>query len=866
MKNNIIKKIILVTVCIISCLGLTGCGSGLQDFAESTLPQAVRDRGEANKQTAALFYSIGALSEAQYKEVCNNIDKQVKKYAPTADNGEIDENTSKKILGTVSAAVSKLHLSIPGNQMPSYVVGYDSDGAPIQFEGKNLADHGWNYYYDLIYNESTQTYTYYESKTVKSNWDDRWKSKPGNDDMWLTNFVMSNYLAFKTFDGKYGSDEWIDIPDEKIEPIEMVSEDVSESINKAVKAKLYVLKSDMVNTNDLNALDGLMANVQQTINSNDKPRQKAAELNAYFAEARDENNDPIYLIDPDDESFDMVQESKPNDGSKNEPGYDLIIGQYDMDDCIHVRFSEFNQATLDKLNEFIGQNIKKIWLLQDGEGEWRAYLMAYPIETIKSMTLCENKNAWSGFDWAKDDGGYSTVGVEFEKSGLGVNIMTGQFIKYKRVGNSWDYSDGELVDLPTDQLYLTLTPAQNNDANALCSLVVNGVSDYTIENTAGKSFKFYSGRIILRDYLEATYAPDYNTEGSMVVFGRKIRFNLSSENFKEDTSKVFHLGKGDTYQTVLVYERGTNVASFVDKNGEEVPGSPTLEITDFCDIDNLQKDNPNNCKVERLPYKNEDEFDNDREVESDVPDITELSVTNSTKTINPVTWFPSPDIGQTDYNSDTNKKQRFYCVATTKGMFGSALYSSWVESTVEDVSLDWWNEYLKTNGFSYNVDHVDVTRYLTDNFRYELSQNGVVILDLETVEKIQEMYDDEANSKRVGTIRTMFVILGWLLIVGSFLLMLLWVFDTNTDLGLGLLEKVTFGNWVAVKYEEDIPTHNVNDQKFVCFKDICIRTMIIIAIGFVLVRIDIFWILTVLIKTFGNIASHLERIIKGRIG
>ena len=96
--------------------------------------------------------------------------------------------------------------------------------------------------------------------------------------------------------------------------------------------------------------------------------------------------------------------------------------------------------------------------------------------------------------------------------------------------------------------------------------------------------------------------------------------------------------------------------------------------------------------------------------------------------------------------------------------------------------------------------------------------------------------------------------------------MLLWVFDTNTDLGFGLLEKVTLGNWVAVKYAEDIPTHNVNDQKYVCFKDICIRTMIMIAIGILLIRIDIFYILTVLIDVFGNIASQLEKLIKGRIG
>lgn len=862
MKKGLIKKIILVTVCIISCFGLTGCGSGLQDFAESTLPQAMRDRGEANKQTAALFYSIGALSEKQYNTVCDNIDKQVKKYAPAADNGEIDESTSKKILGTVAQAVSVMHVGHTGN--PSYIVFHPDEDSTV----------------NLYYCENCDVYHENVDKCSSASYNIKnWPfGSDGSGQDNIAYFIMSNYINSVVFKNKYsyllGTEYLVDRDldfngsGKDVEPIELVSEDVGEELNKAIKAKLYVLKSDMVTTNDLNALDGLIANVQQTINSNDKPKQKAAELNAYFAEARDKNNDPIYLIDPGDESFNMVQASKSNDGTKNEPGYDLIIGQYDMSDCLHVRFTEFNTEALDKLNEFIGQNIKKIFLLQDGEGEWRAYLMAYPIETIKSMTLCEEKSEWASNDWAKDDGGYSTVGVEFEKSGLGINLMTGQFIKYKRVGNRWDYSDGELVDLPTDKLYLTLTPAQNNDANALCSLVVNGVSEYDIENTKGTKFKFYCGRIILRDYLEATYAPGYdsgNPNEVLAVFGRKIRLNVSNENFKEDKSKVYKTGKGDVYQTVLVYERGVPIASFVDKNGEEVPGSPTLEITDFCDASKLRKINPDRCVVARFPYKNEEYNTQSRTVESDVPDITELTVTNEDRTIRPVTWFPSPDIGKKDYNTDTNKKQRFYCIATTKGIFGSALYSSWIESTVEDANLDWWNEYLTENGFSYKMSHVDIAQYLTDNYRYQLSQNGVIILDLETIETIQEMYDDETNQKRVGTIRTAFVLIGWILVVGSFLLLLLWVIDTNTDVGLGLLEKVTFGNWVAVRYEEDIPAHNVNDQKYMTFKRIMISVMIIIAIGILLIRIDVFYILTIIVDMFGQLASQAEKIIKGRM-
>lgn len=857
MKKGLIKKIILGTVCIILSIGLTGCGTSLTNFVGSTLPQAIRERGEANKRTAKKFVTVGALSQEQYETIEKNIDKQVQSYIDKYVNE--DESVQQQALAGLAPAVSHMTI-VDGDtvKLPSTVDSTDENGVTNTYYGFLGGNSGIFYY-----GRKAENGEYYTDIPVSDgSFKIPYTKKDGNALSYITNYVISNHVAFTVQGGKnYSGDASIKVPDNEVDPIELVSEDVSDIINEAMRAKLFILKSNYFTDSDTNTLDSLIANVSKTIESNDTDEKKTGELNAYFASAIDENGDPIYLIDPDDEAFDIIKTSRENNDLINRPGYDLIIGQKDLKDCIRLRFKEFDDDAVALFeNYFAGENI---YLLKDKQDGWRAYLMTYPIEVIDEMKLCDRAE-----DWAKDKSGAENVEVTLKKSGLGINIKTGQFIKYEKNGNSFDYTKSELVTTDTGNLYLTLTPAQNNDATGQSSLIVNGVSNYSIEDSSGNKYKFNCGRIILRDYLEATYAPGYNadiSESSLAVFGRKIRLDMSNSHFFDDPDKTFKLSGTTVNQSVLVYERGTQVGSFVDKNGIEVPGSPKLEITDFCDYKTLMGKDPNNCLIQRMPYKNEESFTNKKDVTSDVPDTTELSVTNETETIHPVTWFPSSDIGKKDFNTDTKQKQRFYCIATTKGMFGSALYSSWVESTVPDANLEWWNEYLSENGFSYKVSTVDVVQYLSDNFKYQLSQNGVVILDLETIEKIQEMYDDEADQKRVGTIRTAFVLLGWILVVGSFLLLLLWVIDTNTDVGLGLLEKVTFGNWVAVRYEEDIPYHNVNDQKYMTFKRILISVMIIIAIGILLIRIDVFYIITVIVDMFGQLASQIEKIIKGRI-
>ena len=231
--------------------------------------------------------------------------------------------------------------------------------------------------------------------------------------------------------------------------------------------------------------------------------------------------------------------------------------------------------------------------------------------------------------------------------------------------------------------------------------------------------------------------------------------------------------------------------------------------------------------------------------------------------IQPTGMFPGKYVGTVDYKNDSKEKQRMYYITTKFGLFDNALFSNWVNSSSQTASLSWWNTYLGENSFSYDVATEKIISIVSDKYPYQLSQNGIVILDLETVATIQEMYDDEAGLETTSKLRTLFIMIGWGIISYSVIIMLCWVIDANLDIGVKLLDKVTFGNWVAVKYEEDIPYRNTNDQTFLDQKKMFVRAIILITLGIILINVNIFNVVLTLIELFGKAASKIEEVIQG---
>ena len=107
------------------------------------------------------------------------------------------------------------------------------------------------------------------------------------------------------------------------------------------------------------------------------------------------------------------------------------------------------------------------------------------------------------------------------------------------------------------------------------------------------------------------------------------------------------------------------------------------------------------------------------------------------------------------------------------------------------------------------------------------------------------------------------MILGIFLIAYSMILMLAWVLDTSVDIGFSLLNKLTFGHWIAIKYAEDIPSYHDPDSKYIDGKHMFISCLIIIAVAIIAIRVDENYIALQLIKFFGGIGSKIEEIIRG---
>lgn len=657
---------------------------------------------------------------------------------------------------------------------------------------------------------------------------------------------------------------------ENVTPITLIADDslfnsaskqvdsIQSEINEKFNWPVYVLKSEIVTSNGDGSLDGVMEIVKESITAGKDGTYKVStgELANYFEKATDKNGKDLTLLDMSKEENQIVKESVPQDlfnAVSSKPGYDMVVKQWDVP-TMTLRFKEFSWEAYDRINSLVGvgNECKFIFCSSGDKGhdQNRVYLMEYPVYYLSKLQHKSDEE----------------VSGTLSKSGIGINLYTGKTIKYNQGEDGKWLASGKAVSEATDQ-YLTTDGASSNDDTGKSAFIVKGVgnADVSVEADGTKKTAL-TGRVILRDYLEATFAPEFVEDENLVVFGRKIRLRFNDWDEQEYTTG----GKtvAGVKQYAPVWKKDSKAAIFVDKEGNEISTSADLYITDFCGSGNLLKEEYKDCSVKTLASKGETDSKIKASLKKDsTPTITDLKqVTlgkDSGKTINPTVMFPSEKIGEVDYKSDTDEKQRFYCLTTRSGLFDTALFSDWINSTASTASLDWWNGYLLENGFKYSVGHEEVNTYLTSNYAYELSKDGVVILDLETVSKIQEQFDDDKNSERLSFIRTIFMMFGWILIVYSSILMLAWVVDTNTDAGLGLLTKLTFGNWIGIKYEDDMPYNNPNDQSFLTGGKMFIRSMIIITVGILLIRVNVFDIVIRLIQLFGNAAVEIEKIIKG---
>lgn len=840
-------------------LVVTGCGSSLTTYFTSDFPLVLTERGQQNKDIAKRLLDAGFIDLTMYNSLCAQIDDEVNKIKNDCIITASDESAlSNAAVKTLSAAVSNVNC-----RAPEFVEYEDDDG------NSELTNTG----------KFKRTFS-----KVK-------KDISSISDASVSYFVASNYVVgqYLGSDGTgYGLGTWTEKTN--VEPINFFGgqDDLVETLNERFRADMYVLDADAIASSG-KSIDEVFAAIKTAVDKDD-----ISGVTHFFKKLTDSSGNAVTLMDED---FNLIVTSENNTNSSiSEPGYDLVMKQtlyyHSNSDCgwdgtgtgnecsdtshaiamekpvLSVRFIEFSQDRFEDLENTINLNsgayyFDKLNSTQSSSGQTtRCYVLTYPISVIDKFTLDESTG---------------NVTAEFnDDSGMAVSIQTGKLISY-------DYDTDETSfkttchEITTSDPYLTM----NFDASVgdeKSSLVCDGYREYTINvldkdgNEEPKTIVV--PRIILRDYLEATWAPGSVTYSeTAVVFGRKIRFRTDSTFWTSADSFTFN---NKTYNNNTLQYNINNkdwCASFIDIDGEEVGSLTKLYITDFCDIDALAIGSGNTSnKWEKYTVKHFREAGISASTQDCTAEETEVSPTQdkiaSTTDVTSIKvsmGFPSKYIGKVDLNNTSAEVQRFYCVITTKAMFDSALYSDWINSTASKESLTWWNGYLSDHGYNYTIGADEVSSYVQTNYKYELSQQGAIILDLDTISKIQEIYDDEDADSRSSLIRTIFVVLGIFLIAYAMILMLCWIIDTNVDLGFSLTNKVTLGHWIAIQYDEELPSYNNEDHCYVDGKHMLIKCLIMVAVAIVVIRVDASEIILVLVNTFGKIASYIEDMIRGLV-
>lgn len=880
-----LKKLFITGLICMGALGVTGCtNTDLMTSAKNSLSTSISDRGTVNKEYADQLYEEGILTKSDRDAIKKSINTVVKTYTKgieKLDEKDASEKDAMSVLNTVAKAVSDYTLA--GNGKPSYIVQSNDNGSSTRLDWhSNDKEEGGGHYCPKNENDeftcspkvhlimvnnykkelkANYTDSYVMSDYIEASfWGGRWKGNP----------KLSKPKIKDDGTLKYGKDK-----DNYVDPIKFLSTSQVKQLNTISKVQLCVLKSSItegtLNNDDKSvpSIDGVSEIIKKTIDSykdNSIDSTKAASiLKNYFTDVKVDGK-PVYLINNEEKGmkkYRLVDISKNNDGSHTGVGYDQIVPDKELTDALHICYLEFNGDFLENMKS-LGLETTRMFLLKDGSA-WKAYLMEYPLYTIDEIS---------------DTGKNNKVKATFKKSGLGVNLYTQKWIKYPIKNGSYDYESGTETNVKTG--YLTLAGASNNNATGQASVLLKGSGTNYIVDGAGIKRSFLTGRLILQDYLEATYAPGYTDDENLVCFGRKMRVKMTNSNFFKDKNAPKTSIKDDktgvtSEKTTVNYKfiKDESCITFVDQKGKQIENSPSLGITDLCDASALDNSDytkatvisivPNGMKPEHVNASfQQDSLPNENELESYKIDDKGAKIgSKSITSIKPAIMFPGSSIDNGDYTSDSPKIQRFYCLTTTKGLFDSGLFSDWINSSASTCSLDWWNKFLSKNGYTYKLDHNDINDYVSGNYSYEISENGIVVLDLDVVAAIQKQYNKEADANRVRAIRTAFKVIGYILIIFSMFLMLLWIVDTNIDVGVGFLNKVSFGHWQAVKYPEDIPEGSLGDVEYMTAGKLFMRCLVIISLGILLILVNVFDIVEVLLRLFGPIALALEDLISG---
>ena len=677
-----------------------------------------------------------------------------------------------------------------------------------------------------------------------------------------------------------------------------------DTINNILSAPVYVLKANAFDSSDgTKSLDHISESIKSIIDSSATDAEKSDKLHAYFEKATETYVDEsgsvqtraLTLLDTSlDGSLGLGAHNSDNivqvstawtpeetasltDYADNVLGKDWVLNEYGVP-VMSLKYRGYNQAAFDKLKSIIGMNESKYKVYKDGVYNG-VYLLEYNVSTIDKLTL-------DGTNVVADIKDPYDSNYDSSEKYLSLNVYTQRIYKNSK-STDGTISSTEIINDNGDG-YLILAGSSDDNANTRSSFIASGSTFMSVggfDSTSGKveSKLAIVPRIILRDYLELNYAPSYITGEPFVAFGRKLRFNIRSENtttinidLEVDTDITYSI-KSTKIQWSI--NSNKSMANYIDKAGDVIADSSSIYYTDFCDVakfyDGYKDDKieiPKNSIV-RLAGSGETIADGDayskvNDGATNGDEISELP-TYVTTSISVGQLFPGKYIDKSD-NNTAEKNQLFYAMPMSTDIFDKGLFDSWINVSINDAgkseaSLEWWITWLNKNNYNYPLDHNGISEYLKKNYSYKLSKaTGLIIINPETITKIQNDYEEQDRINMNKKISSIFYIFGFMLLVYSLALLVCWVFDTNIDLGINLLTKMTFGKWVAVKYDTDLDGVQLSKtQVYLTFTKLLKRCLVIDVIAMLIIAINAFTLAYWLVSMFGKIGEELERIFTG---
>lgn len=784
------RRVVIAAIMITATIGLTGCSNALKTFVTGNgLTTQIDARVNSNIACVDKLYTAGLLKKDKAQDIKENI----------KDNGKELKNSLKDAVSRFSRVSADELKSITGLR---------------QFSKYDMLDY------------ARATNTIDDGDTEVNN----------IDDLMLSNYLIKNGFSVAGWTESYGWYLRDNVTKSQAADIVSLSNSDLEISNNF---DLYVLDSSKLTSyNDTGkVVDSIKEIFDNYTDESGKLKDGADEkLAVMFKKV-----DSVKLFDGF-EADNLICTTKAHTAVEQTGicGYDFEIQQGGQG-TIRIRLNEFDQEAVDNLISMVSSTSGK-YILNTHTG--KAYLVEYPVSIL---------------DTIETDG--SSVTASLKSSEIGVNVRSGDIIKYVTV-------DGQVMpdryiignNIVNYESYLKTYGSDNEQGDSCSSFCIYGDQTVKVESgykgqpiseiTATRDIQ--TAGIILRDYLEATYAPDcIDSESEMVVFGRKFRFGIQGLN-ADGKAKLSYTG----------------IARMVDMNGDTVLDSSGQAIKLNADqlmdlsgnIKYKSKRGESNYKVKRLKKSGETNGQTIQEAASDIsspPKITELKV-EAEDSISPVLRFPGEDIDTGD-NPESPEQPVMYTVGTCMGIMDNGLYANWIGSTSPTNSLSWWNTWLSTVGFTYNISNQDTTDYLTGNYSYELTQNGLVALDLDTVNKIQQDIDSRNKAESNKISRTIFKLLGVALIAYGMILMGFWTIDTQLGIGVDLYRIASFGKWQAIKYRSDIPVGD-KDGKYVALGRMLKNSMTIIGVGTVIINVNIVTVIYKIVASFGKFAEYITNI------